>query len=116
MKVKVLESLQETFVGFYEHVRRRPGDVFAIKNEPRRAVLPGEQKLIERDASAKATFDAIKDKDGKVPAAFSFRWMQPVPESTQEKITTAQQAMDARSEQIKQERAGQRAADTADVI
>lgn len=118
MKVQVKTSEKDNFIAFYEHVRRRPGDVFSIPSEPRRALYGSEQRLLDRDPEAAKVFAAIKDKEGHVPQAFSFRWMEPVSQKTPERITTAQQALDTRSAEIKAEKAGQRALDTAkdDVI
>lgn len=110
MKVIVNPNLPEHFIGFFEHARRRPGDVFSIPETPRRSLFPAEQKLVEYNDEAKASYATIKDADGKVPQVFSFRWMVPVAAATPERVSTAQQTMDKRSEQIKQEKAGARAA------
>jgi len=110
MKVKVREDLAEGFTGFFGYDRRRPGDVFTIDDEPRRDLFPGEKKLVEGNAQMKAVYDRVKDKDGKVPSQFSFRWMTPVAEATPERVSTAQQAVTARNETIKAERAAAKAA------
>lgn len=118
MKVKVRSDIPEGTVGFYEHIRRRPGDVFSLINtNVRRALSAGELRLIEQskgsdDPEAAANvYESIKDKDGKVAKDFSFRWMLPVGESTPDRITTSQQALDAKSTRIKAEKAGQQALD-----
>jgi len=119
MKVKVKQGLADHFIGFFDHARRRPGDVFTVPDTPRRLPSVGEQRMIESDESVRVVFNDIKDKDGKVPQAFSFKWMEPVAMATPERVSTSQQALDARSEEIKQEKAGQRALDgggEADVI
>lgn len=112
MKVRVQDTGAEHFVGFHDYARRRPGDVFEIPNHPRRPLKGSEAKKIESDERAKANYDAIKDKDGKVPQLFSFEWMEPAP-GERESVTTSQQALDRKSADIKLEKAG---AKTADVI
>lgn len=112
MKVRVIDNGAEHFIGFHEHIRRRPGDVFEIPNQPRRLPRASEQKRIEADERAKANYEAIKDKDGKIPRLYSFEWMEPAP-GERESTSTAQQALDKRSADIKLEKAG---AKTADVI
>jgi hypothetical protein len=108
-KVKVKEGLAENFVAFYEHARRRVGDVFTLNNvDKRRDLFPGEKPLVANNDEAKAAYEMIKDADGKVPHDFSFRWMEPVPASVPEKVSTAQQSMDRRSDTIKAEKAASR--------
>lgn len=99
MKVKVSEQAHNG-VGFYNYVRRRIGDVFTIPDEPRRALFPGEQNLVNKNDEMKAVYERIKDKDGKVPQDFSFRWMVPVAEVTPERVTTAQQSVNQKNEEI----------------
>lgn len=110
MKVTVKPGIQENFIGFYEHLRRRPGDVFSIRDQPRRALFKGEERIVATEEGQRV-YDAIKDKDGKIPQDFSFRWMEPVAANTPDKVSTAQQNMDRRSADIKAEKAGQRALD-----
>ena len=110
MRVRVPQHLAETFVGFINHIRRRPGDVFEIDDQPRRELFPGEKKLLA-SPDMLALYERIKDKDGKVPQLFSFRWMEPVDAGTPERITTAQKALDARSEVIRSEKAASRKED-----
>lgn len=110
MKVRVKTSIQDHFSGFFEHARRRTGDVFSIPDAPRRLPFPGEQKAIESSEETRAVYDAIKDKDGKIPKAFSFRWMEPAAASEGERISTAQGNMDKRAEEIRLEKAGAREA------
>lgn len=115
MKVRVKEGLKDGFFGYYEHERRRTGDVFELQEQPRRALFPKEKSEMERgNAEYKAAYEAIKDADGKVPQAFSFAWMQPVSAGTPTKSTTAQQVVDKKSSQIKSERAAERAPDSGD--
>lgn len=105
MRVRVREDLQEQFVGFYDHARRRPGDVFDVPDEPRRILFPAEKKLTDENRDAKAVYQRIKDKDGKVPQTFSFRWMEPVEDTMPLSHTTSQQALDHKSEMLKAEKA-----------
>lgn len=119
MKVTVRSDLPETFIGFIDHIRRRPGDVFSLPDDKRRALLPGEKKLVDLNDEAAGTFKSIADSDGKIPAGFSFKWMLPVAAGTAERTSTAQQALDAKSNIIKTERAAARSAEpgnTADVL
>lgn len=111
MKVSVKQGISDHFIGFFDHARRRPGDVFTVPDEPRRDLAPHEKKMVANSEESKAVYEQIKDKDGKVPQLFSFKWMEPVAATEKEKVSTSQQAMDKRSETIKQEKAGQREAD-----
>lgn len=108
MKVIVKQGLVDNFIGFFEHIRRRPGDRFDIPDQPRRLLFPAEQKAVNYGGEEKAVYDQIKDADGKVPQGFSFKWMEPAPAGSRDRISTAQQALDARAEIIKQEKAGAR--------
>jgi len=108
MKVIVKESLQEQFIGFFDHIRRRTGDVFVIPDTPRRGLFPAEKKLVDGNDEARAVYEQIKDSDGNVPLQFSFRWMEPVAASKAESTSTAQQSLDRKSEIIKKEKAGAR--------
>lgn len=112
MKVRCIDTGAEHFIGFFDHIRRRPGDVFDLPTQPRRALKASETKQIEHDERAKASYEAIKDKDGKIPQGFSFVWMEPAP-GERESTSTSQQALDRKSADIKAEKAG---AKTADVI
>lgn len=111
MKVQVKQSVSDHFIGFFDHARRRPGDVFTIPDEPRRELFRKEKSDVESNAEARAVYEKIKDKEGKVPSQFSFKWMEPVASAEQDRVSTAQQAMDRRSADIKAEKAGQRALD-----
>lgn len=104
MKVKVSDSVQENFVGFIDHIRRRPGDVFTISDQPRRLPFPKEQRDIERGGEAAAVYKRIKDKEGKIPAAFSFAWMTPVSIEVPERVTTAQTALNEAHDRILSEK------------
>jgi len=111
MKVTVKQGVAENFIGFFDHARRRPGDVFTIPDQPRRLPFPKEQRDIELGGEAAEVFNQIKDKQGKIPQAFSFAWMEPVAINVPEKVSTAQQALDQRSAIIKDEKAAQRSLD-----
>lgn len=113
MKVSVKQGINDHFIGFFDHARRRPGDIFSVPDEPRRELFPGEKRSIDKDPDLKAVYDSIKDRDGKVPQQFSFKWMEPVAASEREKISTSSMAMKDRSDTIKAEKAGQREADKA---
>jgi hypothetical protein len=103
--------LPETFIGFINHIRRRPGDVFSISDEPRRPLFKAEKERDITHPDKAAIYAKIKDKDGNIPKDFSFKWMEPVDEATPEKITTSQAALDQRSEMIRQEKAAAREAE-----
>lgn len=105
MKVEVKTSQQDNFIGFIGHARRRPGDVFNLPDAPRRALFKGEVALVDSNEEAKVAYEQIKDKDGKIPQQFSFRWMSPVGASTPDKLSTSQETLTAKQEQIKSERA-----------
>lgn len=47
--VKVKPDLVETFVGFYDNARRRPGDAFELKDVVRK--VNGEDKVIAKAES-----------------------------------------------------------------
>lgn len=111
MKVTVKQGLAEQFIGFIDHIRRRPGDVFSIPDTPRRPLFPGEKKLVEQNDEAREAYEQIKDSAGEVPSQFSFRWMEPVSKDSAERTSTSQQALDKKSREIKQEKAGQRQID-----
>lgn len=121
MKVKVKESQQENFIGFIDHARRRPGDVFNLSEVNRRLLYPGEKKLVDENDEARSHYNSIKDADGKVPQEYSFRWMEPADIAVPEKISTAQEALTTRNDTIKAERGAARlnepsAAESRDVI
>jgi hypothetical protein len=73
-------KVQATQTGYYDHIRRRPGDVFLIDGERLEAdVLGPDGKTVTR-------------KKGEV-AAFSSRWMEKVDASTPESVSTANDAI-----------------------
>lgn len=113
MKVKA------TRTGYTDHLRRREDDVFSIPDQPRRDLFPGEKALVD-SGRGKAIYDRIKDKDGKVPQSFSFRWMEPVAAGAPEKTTSAPQALRKHHDTVIAERAqakgGAASTGDADVI
>lgn len=95
-------------------VRRRPNDVFTLTPDQlakRRDLFKGEREMVENNERAKATYDFIKDEKGQVPKCFSFRWMEIVRDDLPERVTTAQAALNQKSEEIRQERAASRSTD-----
>jgi hypothetical protein len=110
MKVKA------TRLGFYNHARRREGDVFVIADKPRRKVRKTEERQFEEieDASTGAMrkilkrrflpdppeVHAVADKDGTVPEALG-TWMEPVSAREPEKVSTSQQEIDRKTDEIK---------------
>lgn len=100
MKVRV----QQGMTGFYEHLRRREGDVFSIPDEPRRTVSDKEKQL----------YPAVKEvmrKDGTVPQLYSSRWMEPASSHEPERTTKAQEVINKKHDDLVAERAQQRQAD-----
>lgn len=113
MKVEVKLSQQDNFIGFIGHARRRPGDVFTLPDEPRRALFKAEAALVAGNDEAKEVYEQIKDQNGQIPKQFSFRWMSPVSASTPDKISTAQENVTAKNEATKAERAAAKQAGTS---
>lgn len=91
-------KVRATRLGYYNHVRRYEGDVFSIPDTPRR-------KLTDREKQ-RSELMAVMDKDGTVPAVFG-TWMQRVDDRARESITSAQDALNKTSQEIK---AGRQAA------
>lgn len=85
-------KVRATRIGFFNHIRRREGDVFTIPDTPRR-------KLSDKDAN-RIEFEPVKDKAGTVPAAFG-TWMEPVGAREPEKTSTAQEALNKASDDLK---------------
>lgn len=96
-------KVRATMTGYFDHLRRREGDVFTIPDEPRRDKWPKENQR---------AFDEAKGKDGKVPQAYSTRWMEPVSAAVPEKISTAQEAVNKASADIKAGKQAGKAAPT----
>lgn len=81
-------------LGYYNHVRRRPEDVFRLV--PRQGIV--EEPIIDPKT------DEPKERDGRIltkrvnriltaEEQFSDRWMEKVGEETEEKVTTSGQAL-----------------------
>lgn len=113
MKVRVKPLQQDNFIGFIDHARRRPGDVFNLSEVKRRDLFAAEKNLVANNEEAKLHYDTIKDADGKVPQEYSFRWMEPVDVKVPEKVSTAQGALTERVDTIKAERASARSSEPA---
>lgn len=101
MKVRAIRP------GFFNHIRRREGDVFSIPDKPVR-------KLNAKEL-ASGSFDAVVNKAGEVPAAFG-SWMEQVGKSEPERTTTAQQALNKASDELKAGKAPAEATGDAEVI
>ena len=84
-----------TRLGFYGHLRRRPGDVFTLR--PYKGHRRNGNKLDPVEVSA--------------DQQFSDRWMEKVDKSTPEKVTTSQEALNATSDSIKRDKHMAKAAD-----
>ena len=98
-------------------------DLRQVVQDERQQGLDAEGALAQEFADLQAEGKGLLEQHGdfgKVPKDFSFRWMNPASESAREVLTTSQQALDQRSAQIKNEKAGTQEADksanTADVI
>lgn len=94
-KAKKVESkpagvlrVRATELGFYNHLRRRPGDVFTLR--PYKTMQVENGKKVEVIVSAEHQF--------------SKKWMELVDKSTPEKVSTSQQALDATSAEIKRDK------------
>lgn len=109
-------KVRATRLGFYDHVRRREGDVFKIADEPRRKVRKVEERQFDEieEAATGQTRKILKrrfrpdppeviaaaDKDGTVPEALG-SWMEIVDERVPEKVSTAQQEINRKTDEIK---------------
>lgn len=80
-EVKRDRLVQATQMGYYDHTRRRPGDVFLIRSP-------------------------YTDKDGVEIDEFSERWMRDAPKGTRRRITTANQAIAQANQTTRELRAG----------
>lgn len=79
-RAKARIKVQATQMGYYDHIRRRPGDIFTISGE-----------TLEED---------VKSSDGKkvlrkagTVAAFSEKWMRRVAGNTPLRVTTVKEAL-----------------------
>ena len=117
-------KVRATRIGYFNHLRRREGDVFNIPDQPRRKVRKSEEVETEEvtDHCTGSTHRIVKrrfrpdtqevqalaDKAGTVPQALG-SWMEPVNGNTPEKTSTAQEALNKRSEELKAEKQASRA-------
>lgn len=115
-------KVRATNMGYFDHARRRPGDVFTIPDEPRRAVrtkdeiesdtvfdpVEGrERKIPKRRFRADGPVTvSIADTDGTVPEAFAEQWMEPVDAAVPERVTTGVAALKAFHDQTLADRSG----------
>lgn len=109
-------KVRATRIGYFNHIRRREGDVFSIPDTPRRPVRKIEtvesEEIVDSGTGtvhriAKRRFRpdapevlALADKAGTVPAALG-SWMEPVSARTPDKTSTAQEALNQKSDEIK---------------
>jgi hypothetical protein len=101
-------KVQATRTGFYNHIRRREGDVFTIPDTPTRKLTEKDKQRIEYDAVKKDVKVKVDGKDvveTHVPAAFG-TWMEPVEARAPERVSTAQQAVRKASDEINTARRG----------
>lgn len=85
-------KVRATKMGYYDHARRREGDVFTLK--------PIEGAVKDSDGRN------VKKKFFTAREQFSPNWMEEVKMSTPEKITTAPEALRAQQKILKEEKAG----------
>lgn len=83
-------KVMATSTGYYDHVRRRPGDVFLIDAAPLEEDLKRNGKVVR--------------KKGEI-AAFSTRWMELVDADTPESYTTANDAIRRQHDEVLASRA-----------
>lgn len=80
-------KVRATRIGYYNHLRRREGDVFVLK------AIEGHAKDPKTGKVTKKTFSAEEQ--------FSPNWMEEVDAKTPTKVTTAKQALREASNDIK---------------
>ncbi len=101
-------KVRATAIGYYGHMRRREGDVFSIPDQPRRKVRKAEELSADgkrRFRPDSAAVQALADKDGTIPAAYSASWMEPVSGRVPERTTSAPQALKKHHDTVIAERA-----------
>lgn len=99
MKVKVKDGM----TGYFEHERKRAGDVFNVPDEPRREPTAFEM----RDPDYKLALG----EDGKLPQTYSVKWMEPAGEREEIVTTSAPDALKKKHNEIKKEKAGSQVSD-----
>lgn len=93
-------KVRATKTGYYDHLRRREGDVFELKPIDGHKVV--NNKLVKHHFT--------------VEEQFSPNWMEKVDRSTPEKVSTAQGALNEVSNGIKSGRAPATSRSNAEVI
>lgn len=110
--------VRATRIGYYDHVRRRIGDVFDLKARP---------GLVDEPILDPETEEPKEDRDGRIltrrvkrliPAEmqFSDRWMERVDPATPKKTTTSGEVIKARHDELVTARFGHKATGDRDVI
>jgi hypothetical protein len=99
--------VRATATGYYNHARRREGDVFSLFPQEGMVTVPitnedGEQLYDRNDLPMTKEVPAIIPPERQ----FSRNWMEVVNADEEERISTAQQAIDREHDQTLAERAG----------
>lgn len=79
-------KVRATRLGYYEHIRRREGDVFTLVPRDVTIVDVKSQKIVLENGKPKMRHLTVEDQ-------FSVNWMERVDEATPERITPAQAAL-----------------------
>lgn len=115
MRVQVVEGI----TGYFNHRRRREGDVFVIPDQPRRKLAKSEIEGVHGQAF-KAAMSPILDGEGKptgeydIPRLYSARWMRVVPSETPTRTTGATAALKQKHDEILSERVASRSGEIGD--
>ena len=92
-------KVMATQLGYFDLIRRRPGDVFRISN----------RKLVDEDLELRIDGRDQDDlPEGIEYADFSERWMEVVPENTPERVTLGNEALRQTHDEILHSRAVER--------
>jgi hypothetical protein len=92
-------KVMATQLGYYDHIRRRPGDVFRISN----------RKVREEDMELRVDGrDEADLPEGLEYQDFSERWMEVVPDNTPERVTLGNEALKQEHDRILHSRALER--------
>lgn len=92
-------KVMATQLGYYDYIRRRPGDVFRISNRK----LRDEELDVRRDGRDEADLpEGLEYQD------FSERWMEVVPDNTPERVTLGNEALKQEHDNILRSRALER--------
>lgn len=98
-------KVRATQAGYYNHIRRRPGDVFTL------APVKGTKVTLHKDGR-----EERKEHTFSAEEQFSERWMEKVSKHTPEKVTGAQKALNAASNALKSGGQGPESEDEADSV